>query len=367
MKYSLDATAAEPAYLQLYLLLRRDIVAGVYPYGAKLPSKRMLAAELGISLVTVEHALAILADEGYVGTRERSGCYVTFHEGDRFAAAPPPAVEKRAVLPHGAPDHPAAQGFPYSVLARTMRRVMSEYGADILVKSPNRGCERLRRAICSYLARSRGIFVLPEQVVIGSGAEYLYGLVVQMLGRERVFAVEDPCYEKIRAVYRAHGVCFEPLAIGEEGIDSAVLAGVRASVLHVTPYRSFPSGVTASASKRREYLSFVNERDGYLIEDDFDSEFTVSAKVEDTIFSLDTAGRVIYMNTFTKTVAPAVRVGYMVLPLALLPLFEERVGFYSCTVPTFEQYVLAELLEGGDFERHINRQRRKMRREAAPR
>ncbi len=358
MQYTIDGAAKAPAYLQLYEQLRRDIVAGVYALGAKLPSKRLLSADLGISVVTVEHALSILADEGYIGTRERSGCFVIYRADDGFAA-PAPAPTKRRHVPHIAENDGA---IPFFVLARTMRRVISEYGEEILERSESHGCLQLRRAVSEYLARSRGMTVTPKQVVIGSGAEYLYGLVVQMLGRERTYATEEPCYEKIRAVYRASGATVEGLVMGEEGITAEALAGSRADVLHVTPYHSFPSGVTATASKRRAYLDFATARGGYLIEDDFDSEFTVSAKMEDTLFSLDREGRVIYMNSFTKTVAASIRVAYMVLPPSLLALFDARVGFYSCTVPTFEQYVLADLLDSGDFERHINRRRREMRR-----
>ena len=136
----------------------------------------------------------------------------------------------------------------------------------------------------------------------------------------------------------------------------------RASVLHVTPYHSFPSGITASASKRIQYLHWAQTRHGYIIEDDFDSECTLSTKAEDTLFSLDSQGRVLYLNTFTKTIAPSLRVGYLILPIPLLSEFSSTVDFYSCTVPTFEQYVLAELLNSGDFERHISRIRRKKRR-----
>jgi GntR family transcriptional regulator/MocR family aminotransferase len=359
MRYLLDPSAKKPAYLQIYELLRQDITSGAYAYGTKLPSKRLLAADLGVSVATVEHALSLLCDEGYAGTRERSGCFVIYRAGDHFAAAPAAHMRKSHTV-----SGVEAESFPFSVLARTMRRVLAEYGAEILVKSPNKGSVELRRAVCAYLARNRGLSVSPEQVVIGSGAEYLYSLAIQLLGRDRIFAVEDPCYEKIRAVYAANGVRFEPLPMGAEGIESAALTKASATVLHVTPYNSYPSGVTATASKRRESISFALSRGGYVIEDDFDSEFTPSAKPQDTLFSLDTAGRTVYINTFTKTVAPSVRVGYMVLPPALLAEFEHRLGGYSCTVPTFEQYVLAELLDGGDFERHINRQRRQKRRSA---
>lgn len=358
MQYTIDGASKTPAYIQLYEQLRRDIVAGVYALGAKLPSKRLISAELGISVVTVEHALSILADEGYIGTRERSGYFVIYRADDGFAT-PAPVCAKRRHVPH---TEGREDAMPFSVLARTMRRVISEYGEEILERSPTSGCAQLRRAISDYLLRSRGMSVAPEQVVVGSGAEHLYGLVVQMLGTDRPYATEDPCYEKIRAVYRSGGAVVQGLPLDEEGITPEALSASGAGVLHVTPYHSFPSGVTATASRRRAYLDFIAARGGVLIEDDFDSEFTVSAKMEDTLFSQDKGGRVIYMNSFTKTVAASLRVAYMVLPPSLLPLFSSRVGFYSCTVPTFEQYVLADLLDSGDFERHINRRRRDMRR-----
>lgn len=355
MKFVLREGA--PAYLQIYQQLREEITGGVYRFGARLPSKRLVAEEAGVSVVTVEHAYAILCDEGYAEARERSGYFVLYRDGDGFSV---PASGTPHAVTAGEPLH-APFAFPFSVFAKTMRRVLSAYGERILIKSPNRGCPELQNALAAYLARSRGMSVRPEQIVIGSGAEYLYSLVLQLLGRDSLYAIESPSYEKIRRVYAANGVRFEELRMGADGILACDLETSRAKILHVTPYRSYPTGVTASASKRREYLRFAECRDGYIIEDDFDSEFTVSSKMEDTIFSLSPNGRVIYVNTFSRTVAPAMRVGYMVLPEPLLPEFEAKLGFYSCTVPTFEQYVLAEFISSGDFERHINRVRRARR------
>ena len=356
MRYDIHP-GGQPAYMQLYRCLRDDITAGVYPYGAKLPSKRVIAAETGVSVVTVEHACAILCDEGYIESRQRSGNFVIYRDTDGFAVLP--AAEN--ALP--APPSRVAQGdFPFSVFARTMRRVLSRCGEALLVKSPDNGLPELRGAIAAYLARSRGVFVQPEQIVIGSGAEYLYSLLAQFFRGER-FALEDPSYEKIRRVYLANGVDCELLRLGPDGIRSDELIRACAAILHVTPFNSVPSGVTASASKRREYVRWAQRRGGYIIEDDFDSEFTISTKPEETIFSLEPERTVIYLNTFSKTIAPSVRVGYLVLPPALTERFREAVGFYSCTVPVFEQYVLAEFIANGDFERHINRVRRKRRRE----
>lgn len=356
MRYHIDKTATESAYLQLYHQLRRDIVGGVYPLGAKLPSKRVIAGETGVSVITVEHALAILCDEGYLESRPRSGFFVSFAAADCFP------VSETAVRRSGS-ARGTADEFPFPSLAKTMRRVLTEYGESILVKSPNNGCAELRGAIAAYLSRSRGISVQPGQIVIGSGAEYLYGLIVQLLGRERIFALEDPSYEKIHRVYRAQGVTCEMLRLGSDGIRSDELARTNATVLHVTPFHSFPSSVTASAGKRSEYIRWARERGGYIVEDDFDSEFSVSTKGEDTLFSLEPERSVIYLNTFSKTIAPSMRVGYMVLPAPLAETFRREVGFYSCTVPVFEQYVLSELIGSGDFERHINRIRRRRRKE----
>ncbi len=347
----------EPAYLQLYREMREKIVAGVYPCGSRLPSKRLLAEEAGVSSVTVAHAYALLCDEGYARSSERSGFFVCFRQTDGFAAAQTrPAAERvEAVVP-------AESDFSVAVLSRTMRRVLSEQYGGILAKTPGQGCLALREAIGRYLARNRGIRVEAAQIVIGAGAEYLYGLVVQLLGRERIYGIESPAYEKIEQIYRAAGARYEPLPLARDGIDSAALAACRADVLHTTPYRSFPSGVTATASKRHEYLRWADSGERFIIESDYGSEFSVASRPMQTLFAMSERENVIYLNTFSRTIAAGIRVGYLVLPPRLCAPFRERLGFYSCTVPTFEQLVLAELLDNGDFERHINRIRRRERR-----
>lgn len=354
MIYGIDKTQKDSAYMQLYKQLRRDIVNGVYKYGSKLPSKRLVATETGVSVITAQHAFELLCDEGYAESRQRSGYYVIYTSGECL-----PVSENNEKLKQNN-YHNVNTEFPFSVYCKTVRKVLSEYGENLLVKSPNNGCRELRQAIASYLARSRGISVEAKQIVIGSGAEYLYSIIIQTVGRVRGVAIEDPSYEKIKKVYIANGVNCEMLKMGSDGIKSTELEKSQAGVLHVTPFNSFPSGVTATASKRSEYVRWAKERKGYIIEDDFDSEFTVSMKTADTLFSLAPECTV-YMNTFSKTIAPSVRIGYMVLPLELLDEYEKKVGFYSCTVPVLEQFVLAELIENGDFERHINRVRRKRR------
>ena len=356
MKYIIDKKN-RPVYLQIYKQIRQDIINGIYPKGTKLPSMRLLCDELSVSTVTVDHAYALLCDEGYIEARERSGFFVIFRENDGFAA-PAEAHTVHSVVPQKNHTYP---GFPFSVLAKTMRKVLSDY-ADVLHKrSQNQGCTELREAIRKYLIRNRGMNVDSSQIIIGSGSEYIYGLIITMLGRNHIYGIESPSYKKIEQIYSAEGARYELLPLSHDGIDSSALAKTVASVIHTTPYRSFPTGITASANKRYEYIRWSSKKGRFIIEDDFESEFSVSSKPQDTLFSLSDHENVIYMNTFSKTVSPALRVGYMVLPKCLVSEFERKLGFYSCTVPTFEQFVLAELINSGDFERHINRVRRNLR------
>lgn len=365
MKYYVDLEKEDFAYIQLYRQIKKDIVDGVLIYESKLPSKRLLAEETGVSVITIEHTYSILCDEGYIEARERSGYFVIYREVDFCSTeeATGKALDETRRESYRVREREQTKyEFPFSVLAKTMRRVLAEYSEDILVKSPNYGCMELREAISSYLKRSNSILVGPHQIIIGSGAEYLYSLIVQLLGKEQIFALENPSYNKIRQVYEANNVICDMLEMGQNGVRTAELERTKATVLHVTPFNSYPSRVTADVSKRQEYLRWAEQRRGYIIEDNYASELTVSKKNEDTLFSLAKNENVIYLNTFSETIAPSMRIGYMVLPQHLTQEFEEKLGFYSCTVPVFEQYVLTELLNNGDFERHINRVRRAKRR-----
>lgn len=355
MKYIIDLSSQIPAYQQLYLQVRQDIVNGIYPAGTKLPSKRTVALDSNTSTITVEHAYGLLCDEGYVEAKQRSGFFVIFHADDGFVST---TAAKKTFKPHPPLPTDANTDFPFSVLAKTMRRVISEVGEGMLARSPNPGTLELRDAIRTYLAQSRGILADMDQIIIGAGSEHLYSLLIELLGRHCVYAIESPSYKKIQQIYEAAQLQLEMLPLCHDGIDSAALKHAKADILHISPYRSYPSGVTASASKRHEYLRWAELGERYIIEDDFESEFSVSKKTEETLFSHSFRDNVIYMNTFSKTVSPSFRIGYMVLPKALAKAYEEKLGFYSCTVPTYLQLVLAELINNGDFERHINRVRR---------
>ena len=230
-----------PAYLSLYETIREEILSGIRPYGSRLPSRRVLARDRGVSAVTVDHSYELLCEEGYAESRPKSGYFVTYREEDGFSL---PVRLPRAAAP--SPVLPGSRdSFPFPTLARVMRRVLTDYGERILIRPPNTGCPELREALCRYLARNRGIRVQSDQLVIGAGAEYLYGLVVELLGSRRTYGIEAPSYKKIEQVYRARGVRLDFCSLGQDGIMTEALRSTPASVLHITPFRSFPSGLQA--------------------------------------------------------------------------------------------------------------------------
>lgn len=346
-------------YLALYKEIKHKILSGEYPPKEKLPSKRVMADMHGVSIVTVATAYGMLEDEGYILARERSGYFVcaiekrtpsdaSFHEPQ----------EHVSLLPE--PQTEPTQDFEYSVWFKTVRKVLSEKGDTLFVKSPNKGCEVLRNAIAEYLHRYRGMYADPRRIIIGSGSEQLYETVVKLLGRERVYGVEDPCYGQITAVYRDMGVRIHPLPMAEDGIRSEALQDPSFSVLHVTPFHSYPSGITATVSKRHEYLNWAEKTGNYIVEDDFDSEFFIPGNPIESLYALNKGISVVYINTFSKSLSPSIRMGYMILPESLMEIYEERLAKRSCSVPVMDQYILAEFIASGSFERRLNRMRRKL-------
>ena len=259
----------------------------------------------------------------------------------------------------------SASDFPVTPYLRIIRSVLADYRDRLTERPPNAGCPELRRAISAYLGRYRGMKVLPEQIIIGSGSEYLYGLVAQLFNGGIIFGLESQSYEKIRLVYRAYRIRCELLPMDRYGISSEGLAGSQAGLLHVTPFHSYPTGITAPAAKRYEYIQWASRRKAFIVEDDFASEFLVERRPLETLYAMDRTESVIYLNTFTRTIAPSMRVAYMVLPVRLLGLYEKKLGFYSCTVPSLDQYVLAEYIDRGYLEKRLNRVRRELRQKSA--
>ena len=346
-------------YYSLYSEIKQKILSGDFAAGAKLPSKRVTADKNGCSLITVERAYAMLEDEGYISAVERSGYFVCHIDAMRSASSP----NEKAPLPHIAEEHSlnTAHDFEYSLWFKTIRRVISERGEELFVKAPAKGCAILRNALSDYLYRYRGMIADPHRIIIGSGSEQLYEIAVKLLGRDKIYGIEDPSYSQIRAVYEGVGAKICPLKFGNEGIESSALDSCAFDVLHVTPFNSYPSGVTTSISKRYEYLKWAHKNGKYIIEDDFASEFFTSGHPIETLYALDSTESVIYINTFSKSLSPSMRMGYMIIPPSLIDKYNEHLGVFSCSVPVLDQYVLAEFISSGSFERHLNRERRKIK------
>ena len=364
LTYELKKQPGVPLYEALYRCIREDILTGKLAPGQKLPSKRALAQHLEVSNITVEGAYDQLLAEGYIRSQERVGYFAEAVEQRTQAKTIPNPPQTQHQWDIDLTVN-ASTDFPFSVWSRLQRQVMQDFPQELLRPLPNQGLWELRCAIAGHLAEFRGMQVAPENILVGAGTDFLYNLLIQLLGRDKVYAVEEPGYGKIRMIYAAGGVKCVSAPMDAVGVIPEALT--QAQILHISPSHHFPTGIVTPRERRWALLRWAYEREErYIIEDDYDSEFRFSAHPMPTMESMDTEGRVIYMNTFSKTLAPSIRISYMVLPPKLMAQFQNTLGFYSCTVPSFEQYTLTRFLEEGHFEKHLNRMRRtyKFRRNA---
>ena len=364
LTYSFSAKQKEPLYEQLYHFIRQDILTGQLRPGEKLPSKRSLAQHLGISTITVEGAYGQLTAEGYCYTQPKRGFFVSSLEGLGGRKMPVPSrktvrrPEPVQYLADFAANSVNPADFPFHIWTKMLREVVADEAEALLNRSPSGGVIALREAIADHLRHFRGLDASPEQIVVGAGTEYLYSLLVKFLGRDKCFCVEDPGYARIRQIYESNGAHCALVGMDEQGIRLKELREKQAQVVHISPSHHFPTGRIMPISRRYELLGWASERpDRCIIEDDYDSEFRLTGRPIPTLMGIDVSGRVIYMNTFSKSLTPTIRISYMVLPAELVQPFYEQLGFYSCTVSNFEQYTLARFIREGHFEKHINRMR----------
>lgn len=366
LTYHLDPHSKTPLYEQLYRAVRADIMSGTLAGGTRLPSKRQLAANLRVSQITVETAYGQLLAEGYIVSEPRRGYFV-----QKQLAAPAQAQAPKAAAPH---PHTAPADdckydfrtnivdtgcFPFATWARLSRSVLSEYSDRLLRATDPCGAAELRGQIARYLYDFRGINISPDNILVGAGSEYLMHLVIQLLGRERVYALENPGYRKLYQIFSDNGAAVRPLPLDKSGLRADALAASDASVVYLTPSHHFPLGTVMPAARRMEILRWASAAPGrYIIEDDYDSEFRYASRPIPALGELDHAGRVVYVNTFAKSLSPSLRIGYLVLPDALMARYHERFSLYSSTVPSFDQHTLAAFMRTGGFERHISRSRK---------
>lgn len=419
LTYSFSNKGELSMYEYLYRCIRSDIEAGVIAPGEKLPSKRSFARHLGVSLITVEGAYSQLIAEGYLRAEPRRGYFAcdlnssgvvsgrkpsllgvgssslgTTHptDGDllpeeglaqayaSLAAAGRPREDRidadgqsatlasssgengfngEAVFADFTGSSVPLGMFPYAAWAKSLRDALTRESERMLVGETGfAGALRLRKAIADHLRGFRGMEVDPECIVVGAGSQVLYNWLVQLLGRNLHYGVEDPGYLRLSRIYEANNVELSHIPLDENGIDMASVVESSADVLHLMPSHQFPTGIVTSIGRRYELLGWASAKDNrYLVEDDYDCEFRLTGRPIPSLQSIDATGKVIYANTFTKSLGPAFRIGYLVLPPELADRFRRELGFYSCTVSAIDQLALARFIESGDYERHVNRLR----------
>jgi len=355
-----------PLYKQLYDFIKNEIKKGNMKVGDKLPSKRNLSAHLSISQNTIETAYQQLAAEGYVKSVPKSGFYVC--EIEEFSA---PIEIKPKRSPENIQEPKPKQYrydfrtntvdtafFPFSTWVKISKEIMHDENRELLKTTHPQGDYHLRESISKYLHHYRGVNCLPEQIIIGAGTEYLLGLITQLLGRNRVYAIENPGYPKTYKILKSHNANIKFIRLDEDGLKIDDLARSNANVVYITPSHHFPLGIIMPISRRMQLLKWAHQSaDRFIIEDDYDSEFRFNGRPIPALQGLDVNEKVIYISTFSKSIAPSIRISYMVLPMPMLQRFSDEYSFYSSTVSRFEQYTLFRFIQGGHFERHLNRMR----------
>lgn len=369
LTYSFADLGSDSLYEHLYKCIKNDIINGVLRVGEKLPSKRNFAKNLDISTITVENAYGQLIAEGYIYSVPKRGYFVSDISALEQKQSPKDYGQSEENIPKlketeeeyfadfvSNKNNP--KNFPFSTWAKLTRELMTEESEALMTNPPAGGIPELRNAIARYMYQFRGMKVNPAQIIIGAGTEYIYSLLVQLFGNDSIFAVEEPGYKKISRIYKSHNAEYRNISMDSEGIDMKALEGSGANILHISPSHHFPTGLVTPISRRYELLGWASKADNrYIIEDDYDCEFRMHGNPIPPLKSIDVMEKVIYINTFSKSLASTIRISYMVLPPHLLERFYKKLGFYSCTVSNFEQYTLARFIGRGYFEKHINRQR----------
>ena len=365
LTYSFENLNNDTLYEHLYKCIKNDIHNLVLLPGEKLPSKRTFAQNLGISVITVENAYAQLLAEGYIYSLPKKGFYISdIHPyyspvANKNSSYIPKSEEKaQKLIADFNSNQTDSDYFPFSTWTSILRKTINDKQNELMHNSPIGGCRELRTAISEHLRQFRNMNVHPDQIVIGAGTEYLYGLLIQLFGHDKIYAVENPGYKKISEIYKSNQVKCEFVDIDKSGMKTSDLIKSKTDIIHISPSHHFPTGIVMPIQRRQELLNWAAENHKrYIIEDEYDSEFRFSGRMIPTLQSIDNHEKVIYINTFTKTLSSTVRMSYMVLPPHLVKEFNKKLSFYSSPVSNFEQFTLAGFISEGYFEKHINRMR----------
>ena len=354
-----------PLYEQLYLKIRGLITEGELVEGEKLPSERGLALNLQISRNTVTLAYEQLYAEGYVEVRPQSGYYV--NKIDRINSEKKEEftdIKNESVNPEPeyeydfSPFSLCKESFPYRMWDRLYRKCMRDRGEELFNLGERQGDMKLRVAIAKYLFGYRGLSVKPENMIIGAGTGYLLQLLEHLIDEKSIIAMENPTYMQAYRIFSSLNRKLLPISLDENGLKVEELKRSEAKAVYLTPSHQFPTGVVMPIKRRKEILGWAAGEDRYIIEDDHDSEFRYKGLPIPPMKAIDTGNKVVYLGTFSRTIAPAIRIGFMVLPDGLLKVYRKKLAFLACTVPRIDQAVLTEFILGGHYERHINKARK---------
>lgn len=369
---NIDTQSILPMYEQIYNYIKKEIKCGNLPFHTKLPSTRSLAIHLQVSRNTVDMAYAQLVSEGYIEAVPKSGYYVCLISDltnitvSHTPKSQPTSKAKTHYRYDFSPFAIDISSFPYNVWRKLSKNCMNDNNNELFLLGDNRGDENLRISIASYLHESRSVNCNTEQIIIGAGADYLLQLLAQILQYVKInpminskIAMENPTYKQAYKIFTGLHYDAVPIELDRNGINISHLTQSNANIVYVTPSHQYPLGIVMPIKRRLELLQWANDiPNRYIIEDDHDSEFRYKGKPIPALQGIDSSGKVIYIGTFSRAVAPAIRIGYMVLPENLMELYRRNLYYYSSTVSRVDQNIMTNFIKEGYFERHLNKMRK---------
>ena len=360
---NLKTHSKNPLYEQIYNYIKSDIQNGKIAYGEKLPSTRALAKHLEISRSTVELAYEQLLSEGYIESEPYRGFFVAqieelYHLQKGKITSAKVYKEKKKYKYDFTPNGVDLKSFPYNAWRKLSKDILMDDKTELFRAGDSQGEYGFRNAICNYLYQARGVNCTPDQIIIGAGSDYILMLLSTILGIHHRIAFEDPTYKQAYRMVRSLSYETAPVPMDKNGMKVSELEKSGADIAYVTPSHQYPTGVIMPLKRRLELLRWASQEEGrYIIEDDYDSEFRYKGKPIPALQGYDGEDKVIYLGTFSKSIAPAIRLSYMVLPKPLLEVYDQKSRFVNSTVSKVDQMIVQKFIEEGYYERHLNKTR----------